>query len=166
MKNHYSIISLTILFVFFISSLSAQTMYINKKGGENKSYDVNNVSKMTFSTGNMNIVKTDKSIDIYALSSLQFVNFGDFNTAVQAINGFNNKLIVFPNPVNDMLNIKNISSNGSTLVITSLEGKQILTKNLNAIGNANVDVSQLPQGFYLCKLYDGTNVLTTKFLKQ
>ena len=166
MKRYYSIISLAMLSIFLISSVSAQTMYIKQKGGENISYDVNIVSKMTFSTGNMNVVKADKSTDIYALTSLQFVNFGELNTAVQTINSFNSELIVFPNPVIDRLNIKNISTNGSTLTITSLVGKQILTKKLNTIGNASIDVSQLPQGFYVCKLFDGTSVLTTKFTKH
>ena len=166
MKNHNSIISFLMLFVFFISSVSAQTMHIKQKGGGNISYDVNTLSSMTFSTGNMNIVKADKSIDVYALASLQFVNFADFNTAIQTINANKNGLSVFPNPVMDILNIKNIPSDGSMVVITSIEGKLILSKKLNTLQNTGIDVSQLPQGFYLCKLYNGANMFTTKFLKQ
>jgi hypothetical protein len=166
MKNQYSIISLAIQLALFISSVSAQTMYIKQKGGEKLSYDINNVGKMTFSAGNLNVVKVDASNDAYALANLQFVSFGDFQTAIQPVHSFRNELSIFPNPVNYILNIKNLPSEASTIVITSLEGKLMLSKKLNPLENAGVDVSQLSTGFYICKLYNGTNVLTTKFLKQ
>jgi len=152
--------------VFFVSSVSTQTMFIRQKGGVQVSYDVNNINKMNFSTGNLNIVKADKSIDVYALTNLQYVNFGEFQTAINPIHSFKQELCVFPNPVIDILTIKNISSDCSTIAITSVEGKQMLLKQINSFGNAGIDVSRLPQGFYLCKLYNGTDVLTTKFLKQ
>jgi poly(beta-D-mannuronate) lyase len=166
MKNSNAIHSILLIFVFFISSLSAQTMYISQKSGTSVSYDVNTVNKMTFSNGNMNVIKVDNASDMYALSTIQHVRFGEIPSALRNITVSNKELSVFPNPVKDILNIKNIPSENSTIVITSIEGKQMMTKQLNSSEHVGIDVSRLPNGFYLCKLYNGTNILSTKFLKQ
>lgn len=166
MKIHNSIGVVFLMLVFSFTTMSAQTMYVNQKGGIKVSFDVNSVNLMKFSSGNLNVVKLDKSVYVYALTSLQHVNFGDFDTAIPEVSSYTNELSVFPNPVVDILNIKNTPSEGSTLIISSLEGKQMLTMRLDAIGNSSINVSQFPQGFYLCKLFNGTKVLTTKFLKQ
>jgi len=165
MKNYNAIHSILLIFVFFISSASAQTMYIRQKGGASVSYDVNNINLMKFTSGNLNVVKTDKSTDVYALTSLQYVNFGEFETAIRPVSASNNSLSVYPNPVKDALTISNSDLEGSMIVITSIEGKQMLTKQLNSVRNTTIDVSELSRGFYVCKLYKGKNVLSTKFLK-
>lgn len=167
MKNYNAIYSFLLLSVFFITTVSAQTMYIRQKNGANVSYDVNTVSKMTFSTGNMNVVKADNGIDVYALTNIQHVKFGEILlSAIHNVNSSNNELTVFPNPVIDWLNIKNPITESATVLILSLEGKLMLSKQLSISENAGIDVSCLAQGFYLCKLYDGTKVQTTKFIKK
>jgi hypothetical protein len=152
--------------VFFISSLSAQTMYISQKRGTSVSYDVNTVNKMTFSNGNMNVIKVDNASDMYALSTIQQVRFAEIPSALRNITVSNKELSVFPNPVIDILNIKNPLSESATIVIFSLEGKQLMSKQLSTFENSNIDVSSLSKGFYLCKLYGGTKVQTTKIVKQ
>jgi hypothetical protein len=167
MKNYKAIYSFLLLSVFFVTTVSAQTMYIRQNDGANVSYDVNTVSKMTFSTGNMNVVKADNGIDVYALTNIQHVKFGEILlSAIHNVNSSNNELSVFPNPVIDWLNIKNPLSESATIVIFSLEGKQLMSKQLSAFENSNIDVSSLSKGFYLCKLYGGTKVQTTKFIKK
>ncbi|HEV2830689.1 MAG TPA: T9SS type A sorting domain-containing protein, partial [Hanamia sp.] len=76
---------------------------------------------------------------------------------------------LYPNPVKDQLNV-NWNINGMPLLnvqITDLQGKQMLMKN-NLRSGAPVNISQLPQGILLIKIFtdDGKISQTVKIIKQ
>ena len=73
-----------------------------------------------------------------------------------------NTLRLYPNPVNDKLNISS-SSNISKVTVFNLLGKQLFE---DGSGMANLDVSQLSKGVYIAKFHIGDNVLTKRFVKQ
>jgi hypothetical protein len=59
----------------------------------------------------------------------------------------NGSLLVYPNPVKDILHIQNAGK--ATVTLTDQQGKTILTKTIN--GNEAINVSQLPAGLYYLK---------------
>ena len=57
-----------LLLGFGLSSLQAQTMYVKQIGGTQTAYALSDVRKMTFSSGNMVITKTDNSSAIFSVA--------------------------------------------------------------------------------------------------
>jgi len=168
---HKKIILSAILTFFIVQiDLKAQNaMYINEKSGTKTSILISNIRKLTFPTSQIEVSKTDGNTSNYLLSNIQFLNFTNSTTGVISVK--DNKIIVFPNPVSDWLQISYESNKTGTasLVIVDLQGKVILQQYCNTITGINltsINVSQIPQGFYICRMQDGANLQTFKFLKN
>ena len=69
------------------------------------------------------------------------------------------KIIIFPNPVKDILYIENIAD--SNYEIYDITGKTVL----NGIRN-QINVSSLEKGVYFLKVTSEENILTQKFIKE
>lgn len=77
------------------------------------------------------------------------------------------KVLVFPNPVNDVVNIKLPSLKGkSDVSMYDVNGRLVMRREVNE-ANIQLDVSTLPAGVYLMKISNGAKeVSTTKIIKQ
>jgi hypothetical protein len=73
-------------------------------------------------------------------------------------------LTYFPNPVNNILTLKNASAINSISVYNAL-GQQVLSKGLDAT-NAVVDLSALNAGIYFVKVQAGENGKTLRIIKE
>lgn len=67
------------------------------------------------------------------------------------------KILVYPNPAHNELNIVGLSE-GQTISITDLSGKNILT----TVSNGRIDISSLTPGMYIVQ----TGSQTSKFIKE
>lgn len=74
-----------------------------------------------------------------------------------------NSVKIYPNPVKDILHIKN-DNEISEFEIYSMEGKKLMTGN--DINNSKLDVTILQKGNYLIKLKSKGKEQTTKFIKE
>ncbi|WP_067151264.1 T9SS type A sorting domain-containing protein [Pseudotamlana agarivorans] len=70
------------------------------------------------------------------------------NTDIASENGF----IIYPNPVNDTLFLKQISPKAQTLQIFTMDGKKVLEQSLNTASEIKLDVSSLSNGNYILKI--------------
>lgn len=70
---------------------------------------------------------------------------------------------IYPNPVQDMLNIETKQAN-SMVTVFDYTGKLILTQTISESGS--VDVSTIPSGIYLVKIENEGITQTQKFVKQ
>ena len=70
----------------------------------------------------------------------------------------------YPNPTNDILNLKN-SQNIDNITVFDLLGKEVLTQKINAT-ESQIDISTLSSGMYLIKVKAGENSKTIKIIKQ
>jgi hypothetical protein len=159
-----------ILFVGLgLTGLQAQTLYVKESSGTQTAYLLSNVEKITFFGGNAIIHKTDNNTGVYALSELQYVSFTDLQTSIteQRLKLNNAGLIVYPNPVNDILNINltGIESEGTIRVLT-LEGKLLQEQKTNSKSMITLNLSQLPKGIYLCRYVSTAEIKTAKIIKQ
>ena len=76
------------------------------------------------------------------------------------------KLIIYPNPTNHLINIKTLSKNYD-FYIYDITGKLILYKEvLNSSGLQQVNVLNLENGIYLFKVKENQNISETKIIKQ
>ncbi len=82
----------------------------------------------------------------------------DFNT-----NGFS----IYPNPSNGLvhLNITHQQSDNIPVEIYSAMGAMVYSTMLTA-GQNGIDLSAISNGIYLVKVYNGTEVLSQKIIKQ
>lgn len=75
------------------------------------------------------------------------------------------KMTLYPNPVNEQLNIKSEVAL-SKLTILDINGKKILEKLLNQQLNITTDVSQLSSGLYLIKLQTESSSIVKRIIKK
>ena len=160
----------TLLFLGIgLTGLKAQTMYMKATNGTQTAYVLSNISKMSFSPGNIIVSKTSGSSDTYALSNMRYMNFTNFGTGISEEARAISEIHLFPNPVIEVLNIQLPSTGNSTTVIEiiSLEGRVVYTQSINSNTDVyRINIQSLPNGMYICKLNNGTAIETTKFFKK
>jgi serine protease AprX len=112
-----------------------------------------------------------QSASIYANPTPQ-LGYGipNYNTALSTILGISEAekgiVLLYPNPVKDVLNINtNSFSATTTIAIYSALGQKVLGTKI-ASANGSISVSQLSSGIYFCRITSGTSSTTTKFIKQ
>ena len=172
MKNgirNYNFTLSIICFIIMSTSLSsAQSMYYHTKNGATITYDLLNVSNMTFTSVNFNIRKTDGTTDSYLISNFGQIYF-QFDPNLIPEFSANDRLIhVYPNPVHDLLNLTLIGdiNQGASIQILNLEGDVLLIKQIINAGNYLFNMSNYPEGIYLCRYNNGTTITTEKIVKQ
>ncbi len=162
-------LSAVLLLGLGLTGLQAQTMYVKESSGTQTAYTLSNIQKMSFSSGNLTVTKTDNSSGGYALSDLRYLNFSDITTDLQEdLSVQSQQLKVYPNPVGDILNINltGKSETEGTLSILNFEGKTVLSRQVNNEGVLSFDISHLPTGLYLCRYSNATEIKTVKIIKQ
>jgi hypothetical protein len=76
-------------------------------------------------------------------------------------------LKVYPNPVNDYLNVSLIGNVDRQSVLSIFNASGVLVSTINITNNIQrVSVAGLPKGVYLIKLNNGEGNLSSKFVKQ
>ena len=73
----------------------------------------------------------------------------------------------YPNPVSDKVNLKVGSQLGDNLTIQmfSIDGKERRSVSVARSDIISIDISDLPDGFYILRLTDGAKIIHTKILK-
>ncbi|MHB0755931.1 T9SS type A sorting domain-containing protein [Polaribacter sp. M15] len=103
-------------------------------------------------SGNTRIVNS--TIDLGAYEFDTTLNVTDINYA-------NNSIIVHPNPVRDNLFLKS-SESITSLTIYNINGQKV--KQINSFDNF-INVSELPNGWYMIQIHSNQKITNKKFLK-
>jgi hypothetical protein len=142
-------------------------MYVSSNSVTQDTYSISNIQKITFTNGNMNVASSTGS-STYDLDDVRYVSFIDYTVGIVAFEK-NNKILLFPNPVEDQFNIRINSSNAQscTIEIYSIDGRLIHSeKTALSSDNHAINVSGYASGIYLCKINNGYQISSTKFVKQ
>jgi len=106
------------------------------------------------------------AIDFFSVGATHVAYYDDFlfdNTL--SVDEFSLDLFsVYPNPVNDILNI-NSRANVDSISIYNILGKTVLETKPNSI-SPSIDMRSLPSGIYLVKVVIGDNSKTIKVIKS
>ncbi|MBI1836967.1 MAG: T9SS type A sorting domain-containing protein [Flavobacteriia bacterium] len=106
----------------------------------------------------------NKSIEkLLVVSSQYYVNYETMGLN-EAQKSLNNNVVLFPNPFNDFIEISLEKELSSTIVITDVLGKQVLTHSTNS-KNIRLDVSNLVKGQYFITVSNANGVFTNKVIK-
>lgn len=158
-----------LLLELLITSLQAQTMYVNERIGTQTAFTLNNIQKITFAGGNAVVQKTDNSSNTYALSGLRYLNFSDLTTEIteNPIHLAYSNWKTYPNPVINELNI-DLSDRieFGTISILDLEGRLMQRVNTTGHSTVKIDLSYLSPGIYLCRYTSASMIQTVKIIKQ
>lgn len=73
-------------------------------------------------------------------------------------------LVVYPNPVRDILNVS-LDTAITSIAIYTILGQEVITKTLNT-NEGNIDVSSLASGTYFVKVYADKLIKTLKVIKK
>ncbi len=101
----------------------------------------------------LDITNSDGDVASFWATSLSDINFKEASFSI------------FPNPVAEILHIKNEQAQIEKVEIYDLNGKQVLV-DVNYLKNQHIDVSSLVTGFYFLKIETEKGVVTKKFIKK
>jgi hypothetical protein len=169
MRHKRLILSAALLLGLGLTGLQAQTMYVKENKGTQTAFALSNVQKMSFSSGNLTVTKTDNTNDVFDLNNLRYLNFTDLSTTIEEALFFQKQMLsVYPNPATNILNIDltGTAQVEGTLIIFNFEGKPVITRQVNHIEVLSLDISHLPKGLYLCRYANVTETRTVKIIKQ
>ena len=152
-----------------LTGLQAQIMFVKETNGTQTAYVMNNIRKMSFSLGNLNITNNDNDSVVYALNGLRHLKYLKIPTDLnKPLLVQNQKIFVFPNPATNELKIdlSGVAKPVGTINIISIEGKTIISQKTTNEMVITLDISSLPKGIYLCRYSNSTEINTVKFIKQ
>ena len=121
---------------------------------------------MTFSSGNLVVSQPGGETTNYTLNELQYINFNDSTLGLINKMHFPQDILVYPNPVTDILHFSTVAQNSSSIAIISMEGRVLLQTKQVGNSTAIIDVSKLAKGLYLCKINTETTTQTIKLIKH
>ncbi len=164
--QHGKLNTLAVFFLCFtFLNLPAQYLKIIETNGTITNIQVSEIKKLTFTEGKIIIHEIDKTND-YVLNEVKHIRFENI---IDKINRsiFNESIIIYPNPVVDVLKIDLFDNDASaTINIISLEGKLLQSIKTNGNKNITINLSRLPEGLYLCQYKSKIKTKTFKLVKQ
>jgi len=149
--------------VFFgTQNIQAQSLVVKTTDGTEKKTELSDLLKFTFSEGKLVFYYTDNTSDSFGLESLSGLYFGEVSTGTETTldDSESAAISVYPNPVRDVIYIKNVPQDVSTVKIYRADGGLVCVKQLGSSGS-QVNVSNLSFGLYILK----TNNQSCKFVK-
>ncbi len=152
---------------------------INEEGAEEHVVYTNTLSASTTEANSVTVDMSEFNFggeDIYLAfrhngsSGLGYVIFDNVVVTSSAPGSTDNfdklGLNVFPNPVNDIVNITSPEANIEAITITDLNGRTVKSFNFTNVAETTVDASDLSSGIYLLNITANGTVATQKIVKK
>lgn len=160
--------------MIFSLCLEAQSIYFNFSNGTNASYNLLDVSKITFSSDVMNLQLHDGTIYTWNVSTIEHyeydVNPVNIEPLLNEVNSWD--LQLFPNPTSDEIKLKYNLPKDDVIIISiyDLTGKVLLEKiPEKKYRGENQDIlhlSQLAPGTYICRIIGEFNSISKQIIKR
>jgi hypothetical protein len=90
-------------------------------------------------------------------------------TGISTVEGENKSIIVFPDPVSDVLSVSGSASEITNVEILNAAGQCVYTKYFSkneCFSNQGINVSELNAGVYLVNIFNGKDIYRKKFVKE
>ncbi|MFH1052187.1 MAG: T9SS type A sorting domain-containing protein [bacterium] len=160
---HYDkilILSLTIAIILPLPCIS-QNMIIKSKDGTEQSIQLDSLSFVTFDGSGHLINYLISGIQTNSLSTIRKIYFTDAPIGVESKDSHDKikTVIIYPNPVNQYLNIQNLPEDATNIEIFGLDSRPV--KKVKILSGSIVDISSLTSGSY----YLIINNQVIKFIK-
>ena len=172
MEYNKKIIYATVLLLFSLISLHAQnTLSVKERSGTQTPYTLSGIRMLTFSLGNINFNKKDGNSNTYALANVRYLNFVNTTSIDEIESDRTSNLILYPNPVINQLHVQFVTTTIEKVKfeIIDIQGRIILQQNFESETGTNqitIPVAHIQRGLYLCRLLNGNEIQSAKFLKH
>ena len=105
------------------------------------------------------------NIPLLNITNQTAIQIEDFATILLSTNNniLTDNISIYPNPVNDILNIKSKDNQKVSFVIIDINGREIISKTSN---DNNINVSNLKKGIYFVKITNDNSSITKKIIKN
>ena len=171
-KSIYSSVIITLLLLFVAPEIQSQNLNVNKISGEHSSMELSTIQKLTFTDGDLNVIRKSESPMDFQLNEIRHLTFSGLSSGTEMLMDHQqNNLVVFPNPATNKLNFRISSSINEPfeLKIITLDGKTIFTRKISLSEGKKkyqLDISFLKQGLYFCQIRNNQFSTTIKFIKN
>ena len=148
----------------FFTANAQHKLYVRLKDNTQTVYNVSDVQKLTFPSGNLVITPYVGNVIQTPLADLRFVAFQNFPVSVvETLRA--TSLQVYPNPVISDLyfSISDAQFPVEQINIYDITGRKILNAQLPTFNTINV--SSLKAGLYFLEIYSGKEKVMRKFVK-
>jgi hypothetical protein len=167
-ENRLKIIA-TLVLGIWLTGLQAQTLRVKQAEGTETTYSLAEISKLSFSEGNLEIANFENNISTYELSTLRYLTVSDIPVGLNEQVKFREmNLKVYPNPVNNVLIIQldDFGKTKSSIEILSVNGKVLSTQNVTGMQTVRLDLGHLERGIYICRFRNSETTKTAKIVKN
>lgn len=161
---------LVLLLIPGFSQVKAQVMNITGFGGNQVSYELVDIRKLTFSSEQMIIDLSGQEPVSIVLDDIQVIKFNDLSSSINIIRPDEiGKTSLFPNPVVNQLNLRLELDKHSRIMLSiqTIDGRIVREESIEAQSGTNewqIDLSELNAGMYFCRISTMTQSKTVKFL--
>lgn len=173
-KSISKFIAVIVIALLFTFGLRAQSIYFNYTDGTNSSYNLEDVRKITFDADLMNLHFWDGSMYGWNVSTIGDYQYNESSLNVQEwLNSANAwEVVIFPNPTSTNLNLRyNLPKDDEiNIALFDMQGKLFLRKSLgkqlSGEQQQTLDVSNLPEGSYVCRIKGQHQTVTKTVIKN
>ena len=166
-KKIYILLGLLVCSSFV--ALKAQHLYVLEMNGVQSDYVIGDLGKLHFSSGDLLVEMQNGISDTYSLNDIRYLGFTTSMDISSPSLSPGPEIDLYPNPVSDKMNVCiNTSFKTAKLEIISIEGRLVYEERLfsqNGIQNWQVNLSLIPKGLYMCRVFSGKFMITKKFIK-
>ena len=101
----------------------------------------------------------------YYITSTPMVrmNFDPSSVITSVVDKLSDKLLIYPNPSNGLINIELDKLNFYNISISNILAKEVYNSTISAV-NTTLDLSNFNKGLYFIELNDGENIFTKKII--
>lgn len=152
----------------------AQNIQFNYTDGRNASYNLVDVRKINFDADVMLLHLWDGSVYSWNVSTIGNYEYDEtplnVNEWINTANAW--EVSVFPNPTSTNLNVRfNLPKEDEiSIALYDTQGKLILEKKMGKIASGEyqeiLDLKNLTQGTYVCRITGKQNAITKQVIKQ
>ncbi len=137
----------------YLFSLKAQNLYVDLKNGIENIKQIGSIQKLTFENNKLVFTYISGTSEMFSVSSIKKISFISAFTGIDVVDleQNNNQISVYPNPVANELNFKNLPEGSSNLFIYRMDGALVLQTQITDFENT-VDLSNLTVGIYLVRV--------------
>jgi hypothetical protein len=162
-------LSSVLLLAIGLTGLHAQNLMLKQIAGGYAMYNLGNIKKISFSSGNALVMKTASTSLAYALSGIRHLVFPDVITGIenQVVLHDETKASLYPNPAADyfILKLSEDAALNGKVDILSIDGRVVQSNQITG-SHTPIDIQGLNKGIYFCRYTREGKSQTIKFIKQ
>lgn len=173
-KNKSKLIVVLVAAMLMGTMNYAQSIHFNYSDGTNASYNLGDVRKITFDADVMNLHLLDGSVYAWNVSTIGQYEYDEtslnLNEWISAVNAW--EVQVYPNPTSTEFHVRfNLPDDDEvSIALHDLQGKMILEKKMgikiSGEHQETLDLKNLPQGAYVCRIIGKQSSITKILIKQ